>query len=308
MSRSQPTKKRRSILASLGVISDSTSLTFTVISGPIHGSLGANSGTMVCVKGTCTAGVSYTPIANYSGLDSFSFTVGDGQATSNIAAASIIVNNVNDVPVTHNITASTNEDTQVIIALRSSDIDSATVSFTIFSGPNHGSLGLVSSPSCTSVPNGDGTLGSSCTATLTYMPATNYNGNDNFTYKANDGSHDSNIATVSIAVTSVNDAPIANGQSVMTNEDTTATVVLSATDIDSQSLNFRIVTNPSKGILGPISAPNCVANGGGANCTATVLYIPMPDQNGSDGFTFVVSDGNLDSNVADGQHNGEPSE
>ena len=80
------------------------------------------------------------------------------------------------------------------------------------------------------------------------------------------------MATVAIAVTSVNDAPVANGQSVITNEDTTAAVVLSATDIDSQSLSFRIVTNPSKGTLSPISAPNCVVNGGGANCTATVIY------------------------------------
>ena len=151
----------------------------------------------------------------------------------------------------HNIAAATNEDTQVIITLRASDIDSAAVTFTIVSGPNHGSLGLVSSPSCTSVPNGDGTLGSSCTATVTYTPAANYSGNDNFTYKVNDGSQDSNIATVAIAVTSVNDAPIANGQSVITNEDTTAAVVLSATDIDSQSLSFRIVTNPSKGTLQP---------------------------------------------------------
>ena len=187
---------------------------------------------------------------------------------------------------------------QVIITLRASDIDSATVSFTVVSGPNYGSLGLVSSSSCTSVPNGDGTLGSSCTATVTYTPAANYNGNDSFTYKANDGSHDSSMATVSIAVTSVNDAPVANGQLVVANEDTPLTIVLSATDIDSQSLNFRIVTNPSKGTLSDISAPNCLINGGGANCTATVLYIPMLDQNGSDGFTFIVSDGNLDSNVA----------
>ena len=253
---------------------------------------------MVCVEGICTAHVSYTPTANYSGLDSFSFTVSDDQATSNIASVSITVSNLNDVPVAYNITASTNEDTQVVITLRSNDIDSATVSFTIFSGPNHGSLGLVGLSSCTSVPNGDGTAGSSCTATVTYTPAANYNGNDSFTYKANDGSHDSNMATVSIAVTSVNDAPVANGQLVVANEDTPLTIVLSATDIDSQSLNFRIVSNPSKGTLSDISAPNCLTSDGGANCTAAVLYIPMLDQNGSDGFTFIVSDGNLDSNVA----------
>ena len=159
-------------------------------------------------------------------------------------------------------------------------------------------LSSVSSPSCTSVPNGDGTLGSSCTAAVTYTPAANYYGNDSFTYKANDGDRDSNLATALIAVLPVNDAPIANSQTVTTNEDTPATIVLNATDIDSQSLNFSIVTNPSKGTLAAISAPNCVASGIGANCNATVVYIPATDQNGTDTFAFKVNDGSLDSNVA----------
>ena len=64
---------------------DSSSLTFTVVSGPSHGLLSVNSGTMSCVTGTCTADVSYTPAANFNGLDNFSFTVNDGQATSNTA-------------------------------------------------------------------------------------------------------------------------------------------------------------------------------------------------------------------------------
>ena len=215
---------------------DSSSLTFTVVSAPSHGLLSANSGTMSCVTGICAADISYTPAANFNGLDSFSFTVNDGQATSNTASVSITVNNINDAPTVSGITASTNEDTPVIITLRSSDIDSAIVTFTVVSGPNHGFLGPVSSPSCSSVPNGDGTLGSSCTATATYTPAVNYYGDDGFTYKANDGGQDSNLATVLITVLPVNDAPVANGQTVVTNEDTPATIVLNATDIDSQSL------------------------------------------------------------------------
>ena len=278
---------------------DSSSLTFTVVSGPSHGFLSANSGTMSCVlKGICTANVSYTPGANYNGLDSFSFTVSDGQATSNIATASITVNSVNDGPTVSGITASTNEDTPVIITLRARDIDSTTVTFTVVSGPNHGSLGPLSLPACTSVPNGDGTLGSSCTATVTYTPAVNYYGDDGFVYKANDGDRDSTLATALISVLPVNDTPVANPQTVVTNEDTPATIVLNATDIDSQSLTFSIVTNPSKGTLAAISAPNCAASGIGASCNATVVYIPAADQSGADIFAFKVNDGNLDSNVA----------
>ena len=277
---------------------DSSSLTFTVVSGPSHGFLSVNSGTMSCVTGICAADVSYTPAANFNGLDSFSFTVNDGQATSNTAIVSITVNNVNDAPTVSGITASTNEDTPVIITLRASDIDSTTVTFTVVSGPNHGSLGPVSSPACTTVPNGDGTLGSSCTATVTYTPAANYYGDDSFIYKANDGDRDSNLATALITVLPVNDAPVAHSQTVATNEDTPATIVLNATDIDSQSLIFSIVTNPSKGTLAAISAPNCVASGIGVTCNATVVYIPATDQNGTDTFAFKVNDGSLDSNVA----------
>jgi len=56
---------------------------------------------------------------------------------------------------------------------------------------------------------------------FTYVPAANYNGSDSFTYKANDGLADSGIATVSITITGVNDAPLAVNDSYTTPEDTT---------------------------------------------------------------------------------------
>src|SRR5262249_33523789 len=123
-------------------------------------------------------------------------------------------------------------------------------------------------------------------------------GDDSFTYKANDGSQDSNSATVSVIVRPVNDSPVASGQSIAMNEDTTVMIVLSATDIDSPHLNFGIVSNPTRGSLGALSASNCVANASGAACTATVIYTPAPDRNGPDSFSFRANDGNLDSNVA----------
>src|SRR5207247_8791090 len=61
---------------------------------------------------------------------------------------------------------------------------------------------LVSGPA-----NGSLTLNSN--GSFSYIPTGNYIGPDSFTYKANDGQADSGIATVSITITGVNDAPVA---------------------------------------------------------------------------------------------------
>ena len=75
------------------------------------------------------------------------------------------------------------------------------------------------SPTPSSAPPAHGTL-SGTAPNLTYTPAANYNGADSFTFKVNDGTVDSAAATVSITVTAVNDAPVADAQSVTTAEDT----------------------------------------------------------------------------------------
>jgi len=81
-----------------------------------------------------------------------------------------------------------------------SDIDSASLTAALVSGPTHGVLSL----------NANGSF--------TYTPAANFNGSDSFTYKANDGSLDSNLATVSLTINPVNDAPVAVADAYSTNE------------------------------------------------------------------------------------------
>ena len=87
------------------------------------------------------------------------------------------------------------------------------------------------------------------------------------------------MATVSITVTPVNHAPVAEAKSVSTPEDTPVGVTLSGTDPDRDSLTFAVVTGPSHGSL----------SGSGASRT----YTPDAGFSGPDSFTYRANDGSL---------------
>jgi VCBS repeat-containing protein len=129
-----------------------------------------------------------------------------------------------------------------------------------------------------------GTLTLNADGSFIYTPTANYNGPDSFTYKAYSGSADSNIATVSITIIAVNDAPVAQDQTVTTAEDTAATITLVATDVDGDGLTYIIVTPPAHGVA------EVVGN--------VVIYTPTANYNGPDSFTFKANDGSADSNTA----------
>src|SRR5204863_380897 len=90
---------------------------------------------------------------------------------------------------------------------------------------------------------------------FSYMPALNFNGTDTFTYKASDGQAQSGVATVTITVTPVNDAPVAaNDDNYTTPEDTQLTVsapgvLANDSDVDGDPLTAMLVTGPTHGTL-----------------------------------------------------------
>lgn len=102
-----------------------------------------------------------------------------------------LLNATNNIPpVVQNISLTTDEDSQVQTTLTGTDADNDPLTFSIVSDPQHGSISLVGNQ-------------------LTYSPTVNYFGSDTFTYKANDGTSDSNIGTATLTINPVNDAPTA---------------------------------------------------------------------------------------------------
>src|SRR5206468_9505798 len=69
-------------------------------------------------------------------------------------------------------------------------------------------------------------------------------------FKVNDGTVDSAPATVSLTVTAVNDAPVANNQSVTVTEDTPQAIVLTGSDVDGDPLTFAIVNRSEERRVG----------------------------------------------------------
>ncbi|MCB1130631.1 MAG: tandem-95 repeat protein, partial [Verrucomicrobiae bacterium] len=165
-------------------------------------------------------------------------------------------------PVASSKSVTTSEDTPVSITLSASDVEGSALTYSVLAAPSKGTLSG-------SAPN------------LTYTPNANANGSDSFTYRANDGSANSNTAAVSIAITAVNDAPVASSQSVTTKAETEVSITLAGSDVESSPLSFTIVSQPSHGVL--------------RGTPPAVRYEPAADFTGTDSFTFRASDGSLQS-------------
>src|SRR5207249_4001082 len=150
------------------------------------------------------------------------FKANDGTVDSAAATVSITVTAVNDAPVADAQSVSMPEDTAKAITLTASDVEGDALTYSIVYSRRPAWL-------------------SGTTPNVTYTPAANSNGPDSFTFKANDGTVDSAAATISITVTAVNDAPVANAQSVTTAEDTAKPITLTASDVDGDALTYSIV-------------------------------------------------------------------
>ena len=203
--------------------------------------------------------VVYTPAPGFTGEDSFTYLLSDGLLTS---TATVSMHVGNAPPDAEPQAVTTNEDTPVNISLTASDADGDTLTVIIVTPPQHGTLGGT-------FPN------------LTYTPNANFNGSDSFTYKVSDGrGGESNPTTVTITITSVNDAPVAVADIATTDEDTPVQIPVLANDTDADAGDTKSLASVTQGAHGSVTM-----NGDG-----TVTYTPAPNFNGTDMFTYIAKD------------------
>jgi len=227
-------------------------LTYSLVDLPAHGAVSG-----------APPNVTYTPAAGYAGLDSFTFKANDGKADSGPGTVTVDVGATgNRRPVANNQVVSTVEDTAKAITLTGTDPDANPLTYTVVNLPVNGTL--------SGTPPG-----------LTYRPTTNYpagnfSGADTFTFVVSDGSLTSAVATVSITVTPVNDAPVANAQTIVMTEDTVRTITLTGTDPEGYPLTYTITALPATGAISG-AAPN-------------LTYTPPTNYFGTNTLKFTVTD------------------
>ncbi|HWA12200.1 MAG TPA: Ig-like domain-containing protein, partial [Burkholderiales bacterium] len=256
---------------------DQDALAAVLYEGPAHGMVALNA------DGSFT----YTPDANYNGTDSFQYRTTDGSAPSGIATVTLTIQPVADAPEARDDAYAVDEDGTLTLDAASgvlandTDADLDPIQAILVNAPAHGSLSL----------NADGSL--------TYTPDANYNGGDSFQYRAHDGALESGVATVSIAVNPVNDAPVAVDDNAATDEDHAigGSVLGNDTDADHDTL---AVSNPGTflSLLG--ATVTLAADGTYAYdpTTSAKLQALNNGQSLTDSFGYAIADGNGGSSAA----------
>ena len=210
------------VITLAGTDADGDSLTYTSVSTPSNGTL---SGT--------APNLTYTPNDDYTGSDSFTFSVNDGTENSATnGTVNITVTPVNDGPSAESFTVVTDEESPIVITFRGSDPENDPLTFEATSTPDNGSL------TCS-----DGVC--------TYTPVEEFDGEDSFTYIAKDADTYSEPATITVVVNDTiaeNSPPVAvDDELSMTSLETVYIDVLgNDTDPDGDQLTILNAT-PSFG-------------------------------------------------------------
>ncbi|EJN03643.1 Ig-like domain-containing protein [Phyllobacterium sp. YR531] len=241
-------------------------LTVTLVNGAQPGTsvTGSNGGSFII---NANGSYSFNPSNSFDDLKpgetrstSVTYTVSDGNGGTDTATLTVVVTGANDVPVGTPSTIATNEDTPITGRVTATDADGDPLTFTVPQQPTNGTV----------VMRPDGTY--------TYTPDPNFNGTETFNVRVDDGKGGVTTLTVTVTVRPVNDVPVGNPSSVVTNEDTPINGRVTATDADGDPLTFTVPQQPENGTV--VMRPD-----------GTYTFTPNPNFNGTETFNVRVDDG-----------------
>src|SRR4029453_10086709 len=239
-----------------------------------------------------------------NGSDSFSYTVSDGKGGTDTATVNLTITGVNDAPVAVHDTGTTNENTALnVIAANGvlkndTDVDGGTLTVSAVAGGTVGSQFDLASGALPAL-HADGSDVYNPNGKFESL-GTGVNGSDSFSYTVTDGKGGTDTATVNLTITGVNDAPVAVDDTGTTDENTALNVIAANgvlkndTDSDGGTLTVSAVAG------GTVGSQFALASGALLTLFADGHYTYDPNGkfeslqagvNGSDSFTYTVSDG-----------------
>jgi FtsP/CotA-like multicopper oxidase with cupredoxin domain len=211
----------------------------------------------------------YTPAPDFNGQDQFTYRATDGVLWSNTSTVDLMVAGINDAPVAADDALDGTEGVVLMVSApgllaNDTDVDGDTLFALLVDAPLGGLLTLSSNGSLEYLPD-PGTIA------------------DSFTYVANDGSLDSNLATVTLSLApAVNAAPVAVDDFASTQQNVGIDIVVLANDYDPDGSldvsSVAIITQPTR--RGTATA----------NPDGTVSYVPSRNFRGTDVFPYTVLD------------------
>ncbi|MDD7914578.1 Ig-like domain-containing protein [Polaribacter sp. MSW5] len=304
-----------SVADTKSVDEDSTNNSFDVLANDSFGGDGANSGAITIASstsaenGTVTVDnnstpsnplddkITYTPFANFNGSDSFTYTITDADGDTSTATVTVNVSSTNDTPSSAADTATVNE-------------DSTNNSIDVLNNDNFGgdgaNSGAISITSTTTSKGGTIEVDKNATPTnplddkIIYTPLANFNGTDTFSYSITDANGDISTSEVTVTVTSINDLPTATADTITVNEDTTSNYInvlinddFSGDGTNTGAISLVTTTSNNAGTLtiNNNNTPNNPSDDG-------VLYTPAANFNGTDTFSYSITDANGDISTA----------
>ena len=166
----------------------------------------------------------------------------------------------NQAPIAADQSVATNPGVASNGSLSATDANGDALTFAIVAVPASGTVAL----------SGTGS------SDFEYTPNGGFVGTDTFTFVANDGSLDSNTATVTVVV---NSAPTVNSASFDTSDIVDIAASVNASDAEGDAFTFAVTTTPAKGTLVSFDT-----------ATGDFVYSPDPAQDGADSFEVTATD------------------